>query len=108
MVPEGLGRKYGIASGGWSRPSRDNQLAVDHGAEVGLVDKLGRTPLHCSARLGYGAATKLLVDRGLVVTTEDNDGRTARDLAKGSDRAIKALDSEEPDFYMYKDRMILL
>jgi hypothetical protein len=43
-----------------------------------------------------------------VVTTEDNDRRTARDLAKGLDRAIKALDSEEPDFYMYKDRMILL
>jgi hypothetical protein len=43
-----------------------------------------------------------------VVTTEDNDGRTARDLAEGSDRAIKALDGEEPDFYMYKDRRILL
>ena len=46
-------------------------------AEVGLMDKLGRTPLHRSAGLGYGAATKLLV-----ITTEDNDGRTARDLAK--------------------------
>ena len=48
---------------------------------------------------GYGAATKLLVDRGSVITTEDNDGRTARDLAEGSDRAIKALNGEEPDFY---------
>ena len=66
-------------------------LLIDHGAEVGLVDKLGRTPLHRSARLGYGAVTKLLVDRGSVITTEDNDGRTARDLAEGSDRAIKAL-----------------
>jgi hypothetical protein len=60
------------------------------------------------ARLGYGATTKLLVDRGSVVTTKDNDARTARDLAEGSDRAIKALNGEEPDFYMYKDRMILL
>jgi len=76
--------------------------------EVGLVDKLGRTPLHRSAGLGYGAATKLLVDRGSVVTTKDNDARTARDLAEGSDRAIKALKGEEPDFYMYKDRMVLL
>jgi ankyrin repeat protein len=83
-------------------------LLIDHGAEVGLVDKLGRTPLHRSACLGYGAATKLLVDRGSVMMTEDNDGRTARDLAEGSDRAIKALNGEEPDFYMYKDRMILL
>jgi hypothetical protein len=86
----------------------DDNMLIDYGAEVRLVDKLGRTPLHRSARLGYGAATKLLVDRGSVVTTEDNDGRTARDLAEGSDRAIKALDGEEPDFYMYKDRMILL
>jgi ankyrin repeat protein len=85
----------------------DDEL-IDYGAEVGLVDKLGRTLLHRSARLGYGAATKLLVDRWSVVTTEDNDGRTARDLAEGSDRAIKAHDGEEPDFYMYKDRMILL
>jgi hypothetical protein len=52
--------------------------------------------------------TKLLVDRGSVVTTKDNDARTARDLAEGSDRAIKALNGEEPDFYIYKYRMILL
>ena len=42
------------------------------------------------------------------MTTEDNDGRTARDLAEGLGRAIKALNGEEPDSYMYEDRMILL
>jgi ankyrin repeat protein len=83
-------------------------LLIDHGAEVGLVDKLGRTPLHRSARLGYGAATKLLVDRGSVITTEDNDGRTARDLAEGSDRAIKALNGEEPDFYLENSAISVL
>lgn len=83
-------------------------LLIDNGAEVGLVDKLSRTPLHRSACLGYGAATKLLVNRGLVVTTKDNNTRTARDLAKGLDRATKALNSKEPDFYMYKDYIILL
>ena len=83
-------------------------LLINHGAEVGLVDKLGQTLLYCSAHLGYRVVTKLLVDRGSVVTTEDNNKRTARDLAEGSDHAIKALDSKEPDFYMYKDRMILL
>jgi hypothetical protein len=54
-------------------------------------DVSSRIGEHRSARLGYGAATKLLVDRGSVITTEDNDGRTARDLAEGSDRAIKGL-----------------
>jgi ankyrin repeat protein len=76
-------------------------LLIDRGAEVGLVDKLGRTPLHRSARLGYGAATKLLVDRGSVVITEDNNRRTARDLAEGLDRAIKALNGKESDLYIY-------
>jgi hypothetical protein len=51
-----------------------------------------------------------LIDYGAEVGLVDkhNDGCTARDLAEGSDRAIKAHDGEEPDFYMYKDRMILL
>jgi hypothetical protein len=32
--------------------------------------------------------------------TEDNDRRMAHDLAKGLDRVIKALNSEELDFYI--------
>ena len=75
-------------------------MLIDYRAKVGLVDKLGRTPLHRSARLGYRAATKLLVNRGLLITTEDNDRRTARDLAKGLDHVIKALNGKELDFYM--------
>jgi ankyrin repeat protein len=66
-------------------------MLIDHGAEVGSVDKLGRTPLYRSARLGYGAATELSVDGGSVITIEDNDGRTACDLAESSDCAVKAL-----------------
>jgi hypothetical protein len=31
-----------------------------------------------------------------------------REHAEGSNGAIKVLNGEEPDFYMYKDRMILL
>jgi ankyrin repeat protein len=83
-------------------------LLINHRAKVGFADKLGRTPLHRSARLGYGAATKLLVNTGSVVITEDNDKRTARNLAEGSDRIIKALNGEESNFYMYEDRIILL
>jgi hypothetical protein len=94
----------GLSPSGTALPSMT--ICCDCGGEVGLVDKLGRTPLHRSARLGYGAATKLLVDRGSVVTTKDNDARTARDLTEGSDRAIKALNGEELDFYVYKDRML--
>ena len=35
-----------------------------------------------AACLGYGAATRVLVDRGAVVTAENNHGRTARDIAE--------------------------
>jgi ankyrin repeat protein len=57
-------------------------LLIDNKTEVGLVDKLGRIPLHYSTSLGYGAATRLLIDRGVVVITEDSDRRTARNIPK--------------------------
>jgi ankyrin repeat protein len=69
-------------------------LLIDHKAEVELVDKRGQIPLHPSASLGYRAATKLLVDRWSVITTEDYNGRTARNFAEGSVHVIKALNGE--------------
>ena len=53
--------------------------------------------------MGYRVVTKLLVNRGLVITIEDNNRRIVRDLAKGLDYIIKALNSKELDFYIYKD-----
>jgi len=68
------------------------------------VDRLGRTPLHLSAQLGYGEAIKLLVDGGASVSAVDSAGRTARDLAdeKGMERAIKALDGEPSTGYILR------
>jgi hypothetical protein len=74
-------------------------LLIDKGPRLGTVDRPGRTLLHHSARLGYGAATELLVDREAVVDGADNNGRTARDPAGGGlGRAIKVPDSEEVGF----------
>ena len=74
------------------------------------MDRHGRTPLHLSAQLGYGEATKFLVDGGALISAVDRSGRTARDLAeeKGSARAIKALDGEPSAGYVFEDRLILL
>jgi ankyrin repeat protein len=85
-------------------------LLIDNGADVGLLDKLGRILLYRSAHLGYEVATKLLINRGIVVTTKDNYGRTARNLAEetGAERTIKALNGKEPEFYIYEDCVILL
>jgi ankyrin repeat protein len=60
--------------------------------------------------LGNRAATKLLIHRKAVVTTEDNRGHTARDVAEkaGSDHAIKAFNDKETGFIIYDSRMIQL
>ncbi|KFZ15463.1 hypothetical protein V501_02714 [Pseudogymnoascus sp. VKM F-4519 (FW-2642)] len=73
-------------------------LLIDKDAKVDTVDQLGRTPLHRSALLGHGAATKLLVDRGAVVDAVDNDGHTARDLAEEMDQepAIRLSTGKSP------------
>jgi hypothetical protein len=60
------------------------------------------------ARYYYTILPKLLINRKLVVITEDNNRYTACDLAKGSDYIIKAFNNKEPGFYIYKDYIILL
>ena len=64
------------------------------------MDNLSCILLCRSTRLGYRIATELLVDRGTVVTTEDNNGRTARGLAEGLDRAIKWLSTVKSRIFM--------
>lgn len=85
-------------------------MLINKGAEVSLVNKLSRTLLRRFARLRYKAATKLLVNKGLVITIEDNNGRIARDIAKERSlkHVIKAFNSKEPSFIIYKDYIILL
>ena len=60
------------------------------------VDRRGRTLLYLSAQLGYREATKLLVDRGALVSAVDSAGYTARNLVEetGKERTIKALDGK--------------
>lgn len=57
----------------------------DKGAKLNAVDQQGRTPLHRSAWPGYGAAMKLLVDRGAVIDAVDNNWHTACDFAEAKD-----------------------
>ena len=83
-------------------------MLINHKAKIGLGNKLSQILLYCSACLEYEAVTKLLINRGSVIITEDNNQYTARDLAKGSDHEIKALNSKKPDFYIYRDHIILL
>jgi len=74
------------------------------------MDRLGRTLIHLSARLGYREATKLLVNRGALLSAVDSVGRIARNLVeeKGLERAIKIVDSEPSTGYIFNGRLILL
>jgi len=74
------------------------------------VDRLSRTLLYLSARLGYREATKLLVNRGALLSAVDNIGRIARNLVeeKGLERTIKAIDNEPSTGYIFNGRLILL
>ena len=83
-------------------------MLIGKGAETSPMDRLGHTPLYYSAELGYREATKLLVDRGALVSTVDGAGRTVRDLAeeKGLERTIKALDGEQSTGYVFEGRLV--
>ncbi len=74
------------------------------------MDRLSRTLLYLSARLGYREATKLLVNRGALLSAVDNIGRIARNLVeeKGLERTIKAIDNEPSTGYIFNGRLILL
>ena len=59
-------------------------LLIDNRVETVVKDNLRRILLHYCTRLNYNVATKLLVDRGSLLSAVDNSGRTARALAQVS------------------------
>ncbi|MBN1700045.1 MAG: ankyrin repeat domain-containing protein [Spirochaetales bacterium] len=60
-------------------------LLIDHGADIMVKDKkYGWTPLHYAAASGSRESVLLLIDRGAVVTAEDEEGRTASDIAEAT------------------------
>ena len=58
--------------------------------------------------MGYKATTRLLINKGAVITTKDNYRYIAYDIAKetGLDYVIKALNSKETGFIIYKGCII--
>ena len=54
-------------------------LLIDNRVETVVEDNLRRILLHYCTRLNYNVATKLLVDRGSLLSAMDNAGRIARE-----------------------------
>jgi ankyrin repeat protein len=58
------------------------RLLLDWGAKVDPVDKWKETPLHDAARFANLSMVKLLVERGADVRLKNDNGLTARDMAR--------------------------
>lgn len=54
---------------------------LDNNANVNAQDNNKNTPLHCAAQNGKLKMCELLLSRGAKIDMENNDGKTAYDLA---------------------------
>jgi len=73
----GLGYMGGLSKE-WSRKQRVEtvRFLLDLGADVQAADKVGRTPLHGAASLGYIEVVQMLVDAGGRLDAKDKGGST--------------------------------
>ncbi len=65
----------------WSRKQRGEavKFLIDLGLDVNAADRVGRTPLHGAAALGYGEVVQMLVDAGGRLDAKDKGGSTDSD-----------------------------
>jgi ankyrin repeat protein len=73
----GIGYMGGLSKE-WSRKQRVEtvKFLLDLGADVHAADKVGRTPLHGAASLGYAEVVQMLVDAGGRLDAKDKGGST--------------------------------
>jgi hypothetical protein len=62
------------------------QLLLDHGADINVQEKRGRTPLHVASGFGALEVVRLLLEHGADVEQKDNEGKTALQVAAGTRR----------------------
>ena len=53
-----------------------------------LQSNSGSTPLHCALSRGHERCVQMLVQKGVDQTIKDEDGKTAKDLAKAHSKAM--------------------
>jgi ankyrin repeat protein len=73
-----------LASHFGSPQSKIVQLLLDHGANVHLRDKQGRTALFFAGQLGWTWSVEMLLKKGADVNVKDKDGKTPPMWAMGN------------------------
>ena len=76
----GIGYMGGMSKE-WSRKQRGEavKFLIDLGLDVNAADRVGRSPLHGAASLGYGEVVQMLVDAGGRLDAKDKGGSTDSD-----------------------------
>lgn len=68
------------------------KFLVEHGADLKVKDRLGRTPLFYAVRMGQKELVDYLIEKGADFTVKDNNGDSALHYAKGPSVAMTMLE----------------
>lgn len=86
MIAAGLGNAEQDTTGRFKRESdiiETIDIMIEQGLDVNATDSRGRTALHGAALHGFDEVVAALVERGADLGTEDNDGYSPLDTARG-------------------------
>ncbi|KAL2813422.1 ankyrin repeat-containing domain protein [Aspergillus granulosus] len=67
------------------------QLLIDHGADINLRNRYGRTPLHLASLAGRWDAAEVLLDAGADMTIKDDWGASPLAMAEMVDQGVGLL-----------------
>ena len=83
----------GLNCGVYTGNAEIMRVLLDHGADINIRDRQGRTSISWAAQYGFKESLKLFLERGADITIKDNEGQTPLDWAvtMGNNEAAEIL-----------------